>query len=88
MPAYRVTLIYQNIESGGSTRYRSTFFIESATGETDAISQATQLLGCNRDGKLYESRVIQTSSGSVRRHKEEQKVQAKREGWGIPCSED
>ena len=58
MNTYRVTLIYQNIESGGSTRYRSVYYVE-ASGEATALRNGLERLGCNRDGRLYSSQVSQ-----------------------------
>ncbi len=56
MNIYRVFLIYQNIESGGSTRYQAVYTVQ-AVDEVTALQEGIKQLGCNRDGELYSSTV-------------------------------
>jgi len=56
---YKVVLTYQNIESGGSTRYTAEYNLE-ADNYCDAIVKADKKLGYNRDGKLYSVYVEET----------------------------
>lgn len=56
MNTYRVVFIHQNIESGGSTRYRFVRTFE-AVNEVSALEEGLKRLGCNLDGKLYSSTV-------------------------------
>ena len=49
---FKVTLEYENIESGGGTHYTRTYTLH-ATGHPDAARLGIEKLGCNRDGKLF-----------------------------------
>lgn len=49
---YKVTLCYENIESGGSTRFETSYTLEAKNG-ADAVMKGEEKLGCNRDGKLF-----------------------------------
>ncbi len=56
MNIYRVVFIHQNIESGGSTRYKFACTVE-ARNEVEALREGLEKLGCNLDGKIYSSSV-------------------------------
>jgi len=56
MHIYRVFLIYQNIESGGSTKYQAVYTVK-ADNEVEALKKGILQLGCNCDGKIYSSTV-------------------------------
>jgi hypothetical protein len=49
---YKVTLVYENIESCGSRRLTSTYHLP-ATSYADAVDKGIERLGCNRNGKLF-----------------------------------
>lgn len=73
---YDVRFVYQNIESGGSTRYRTSYKIE-ADSEGEAVERGVKRLGCNLDGKIF-STSVKPSSKPTRRINFD----------NIPCSED
>jgi len=73
---YDVKLIYQNIESGGSSRYKTVYKIE-ADNKCEAIKRGIRRLGSNLDGKLFSSSARQISRPRRRINYN-----------NIPCSED
>lgn len=87
MKSYRVAFVYQNIESGGSTRYRSSYVVEAETS-SEAEKKALARLGSNRDGALYHTSVELLSDSEARSHEQARIAWNARNGVGIPCSED
>jgi hypothetical protein len=49
---FKVTLEYENIESGGGTHYTKSYTLH-AKDHPDAAERGIEKLGCNRDGKLF-----------------------------------
>lgn len=52
MLLFKVTLEYENIESGGGTHYTHSYNLP-AKDHPDAAARGIEKLGCNRDGKLF-----------------------------------
>ena len=87
MSSYQVKFVYQNIESGGSTRFRSSYVVE-ADSKAEALRKGLKRLGCNRDGALYSSSVELLSTNATEQHETARLARNRRLGVGIPCSED
>ncbi len=87
MATYRVTLVYQNIESCGSRRLTSTYILEASSSD-EAKAKGIRRLGCNRDGKLFSVSVARLSAGEAVRQQKAHLARNRRIGVGIPCSED